>query len=303
MAEASNIRYWIAAARPRTLPLAMASIAMGGFLAAYFRAFNWTIFLLTVGTTVGLQVLSNFSNDYGDSVHGADHQQRVGPSRMVQSGVISLNQMKMAMWTTGVLTFILGLLLIINSLGFNNTSFYFFLFLGLVAIFAAINYTSGSKPYGYSGWGDFSVLLFFGVVAVLGSYYLQTGSFEWLNILPALSCGLFATAVLNVNNIRDISSDRQAGKYSIPVRVGKPAAIRYHWALLVIGLVSSLVFVALNFQSFWQLLFLVISPLLIINGQAVSNKESSELDPYLKQMALTTLLYVLVFGLGLVLSS
>ena len=297
------MKAWIEAARPRTLPLAVASIAMGGFLAGFQGSFNWVIFLLTVATTISLQILSNLANDYGDSQHGADHQHRMGPPRMVQIGAISAASMKRAIRIAVLLTLLWGLALLFVSMDPQAPSFYVFLVLGIVAIIAAINYTSGPRPYGYSGFGDFSVVVFFGLLGVLGSYYLQTLSFKWENILPAISCGLFATAVLNINNIRDLESDQQAGKLSIPVRIGRKAATRYHWGLLVTALGCSILFVQLDYRSPWQWLFLVIVPLLWANAKAVANKEGLELDPYLKQMALTTLLYVLTFGAGLILSN
>lgn len=296
----SAIKAWITAARPRTLPLAAASICMGGFLASFHGTFDWTVFLLTLSTTFLLQILSNLANDYGDHHHGADHQERIGPARMVQTGAISPESMKTAIIMLGVVTLMAGIWLLVRSLGFNSFEFYVFLFLGLLSLAAAVNYTAGKKPYGYRGWGDLAVLLFFGFIAVLGTYFLQTSGFRWDNVLPALSCGLFATAVLNVNNIRDIESDSKAGKLSIPVRIGRKMAIRYHWCLLTAGILCSTVYVILNYVSSWQWMFLVVLPLLYLNGRAVHSKKGKELDPYLKQMALTTLLYVISFGLGLV---
>ncbi len=298
----NSLKAWITAARLRTLPLAAASICMGGFLASASGDFHWNIFVLTLLTTLLLQILSNLANDYGDFHHGADHQERVGPSRMVQSGEITPEKMKSALVILGIVTFATGIWLLVKSLGFQSTSFYIFLCLGLLSIAAAIYYTAGDKPYGYRGWGDLAVLIFFGLVAVFGTFFLQTTSFRWLNLLPALSCGLFATAVLNVNNIRDLESDKQAGKLSIPVRIGRKAAITYHWGLLFTGLVCSVLFVIIDFNSPWQWLFLLVIPLLYINARAVQKHSGSALDPYLKQMALTTLCYVLLFGLGLIIA-
>ena len=290
------------AARPRTLPLAAASISMGGFLAYFHGRFDWIVFFLTLITTFLLQILSNLANDYGDNKHGVDHQGRVGPQRMVQSGLITPHSMRKAMAWIGVITLLIGTWLIIRSVGFNSRPFYIFLLLGLLSIVAAVNYTSGKKPYGYQGLGDLSVVLFFGLVGVFGSYFLQTSSIQWDNLLPALSCGLFATAVLNINNIRDIESDKEAGKLSIPVRVGRSIAIKYHWALLVTGLGCSIIFIAIHYSSPWQLMFLVTIPMIYRNGQAVQTKSGAALDPYLKQMAVTTLIFVFSFGTGLLLS-
>lgn len=300
--KSKYLRAWLQAFRLRTLPLALSSIAMGGFLAASAGAFQWTIFLLCVSTTILLQILSNLANDYGDSVHGADHAERKGPSRAVQSGAISARQMKWAVIFFVVLSLASGISLLLVSFGWNWNALLFFLGLGILSIIAAIAYTVGKKPYGYSGLGDFSVLLFFGLVGVMGSYYLFTKSISWLEMLPALSCGFFSIGVLNINNIRDIESDRVAGKFSIPVRIGKEKAILYHWFLLISGIAASLVYMTLTYQSPLQFLFCFTILLFLRNGLAVSQKPSAELDPYLKQMALSTLLFVVLFGVGLIAS-
>ncbi len=290
---------WLHAFRLRTLPLALACIGMAGFLAAAAGKFDPILFALCCLTTVFLQVLSNLANDYGDSKNGADHDGRKGPLRAVQSGAISATQMRAAVVLFSLLSLGCGLLLLWFSFGNNWRALTFFFGLGLLSIAAAIGYTMGKRPYGYVGLGDISVLIFFGLVGVMGSYYLFTHSISWMEILPALSCGLFSIAVLNINNIRDIESDRTAGKFSIPVRVGKQNAARYHWALLSGGLLSAVGYMILHYHSPWQFLFLLTLPLLIKNGLSIHNRPSHELDPFLKQMALSTLLFVLLFGIGL----
>lgn len=298
----NNTRIWIKAFRLRTLPLAISCIAMGGFLASAAGAFRWSVFGLCVLTTIFLQILSNLANDYGDSIHGADSADRKGPSRAVQSGAVTKRQMRTAVVIFILLSLISGVSLLLVSFGLQWKAIFFFFGLGVLSILAAIAYTVGKRPYGYAGLGDISVLLFFGLVGVLGSYYLFTKNFTALEILPALSCGFFSIAVLNINNIRDIDSDRKAGKFSIPVRIGRENAIFYHVFLLVAGWLSSLVYTTFTYTSPWQLLFLLSLPLFIKNAKAVSTRPSHELDPYLKQMALSTLLFVLLFGLGLVVS-
>ena len=291
---------WISAFRLRTLPLALSCIVMGSFLAADAGFFNGAIFTLCVTTTILLQILSNLANDYGDSINGADHAERQGPLRQVQSGSISLSAMKSAMIIVVILSLLSGLTLLFVAFGLDWKAFTFFLGLGLLSIVAAITYTAGRKPYGYAGLGDVSVLIFFGLVGVMGSYYLFTRQLSWSPLLPALSCGLFSVAVLNVNNIRDIESDQQAGKLSIPVRIGRDKAIVYHWLLISLGLLSGVIFTAIHFGSIWQWMFLIVLPLFIKNGLGVAkNKEASAIDPYLKQMAISTLLFVLTFGVGL----
>lgn len=295
------VKVWLQAFRLRTLPLALACIGMAGFLAAAVGQFDLPLFLLCCLTTILLQILSNLANDYGDSVNGADHEDRKGPMRAVQAGIISAIQMRKAVVVFSLLSLVCGISLLWFSFGWNWRALILFFGLGLLSIAAAIGYTVGKKPYGYIGLGDISVLLFFGLVGVMGSYYLFTHSISWKELLPAISCGVFSIAVLNINNIRDIESDRSAGKFSIPVRIGKPKAVIYHWLLLIIGLTAAIVYTLLQYQSPWQFLFLITIPLFIKNGLSVQNRTSAELDPFLKQMALTTLLFVVLFGVGLIL--
>jgi 1,4-dihydroxy-2-naphthoate polyprenyltransferase len=298
-----TIGNWIQAFRLRTLPLALSSIAMGGFLAAAAGMFRWSIFLLCILTTIFLQVLSNLANDYGDSIHGADSAERKGPSRAVQTGSISPAAMKTAIIIFAILALVSGVTLLLVAFGVNWKGIGFFLLLGLLSIGAAIAYTVGKKPYGYLGLGDLSVFIFFGLVAVLGSYYLFAGQIFLTHLLPATSCGLFSVAVLNINNIRDIDSDRLAGKYSVPVRIGRKNAVVYHWFIVLGGLLAAFLYTMLNFVSIWQLLFLLTIPLFLRNLTAVSRKSSLSLDPYLKQMALSTLAFVILFGVGLLLGT
>ena len=293
------MKHWVKAFRLRTLPLALASIGMGAFLAASAGKFNSEVFALCALTTILLQVLSNLANDYGDSVHGADGARRTGPSRAVQSGVISLKAMRNAIILFSALSLLSGIGLIYLAFGWSPQVFGFFLSLGVLAILAAITYTAGYKPYGYMGLGDISVLIFFGLVGVMGSAYLYEQALKWEYLLPAISTGLFSVGVLNVNNIRDIDSDKEAGKISIPVRIGRTKAVVYHWVLLGTGFALGLTYVLMNYTSYWQLIIVLALPGLIKNAKAVKqHTESSKLDPFLKQMALTTLLYVVLFGVG-----
>lgn len=273
---------------------------MASFIAFYKGLFRWEVLLFAVLTTTLLQILSNLANDYGDSYHGADSIDRKGPVRAVQSGIISPEEMKKAMVLFAALSFISGVLLLYVSI----SGFYVFLSfiaLGILAIVAAITYTSGPKPYGYVGLGDISVFMFFGVVGVLGTYYLHTMEFSPKLILPALSLGLFSTSVLNINNIRDIDSDTKAGKKSIPVRIGRAAAVKYNWFLIITGNIALVVFVIME-QAWGGLLALLMAPVMMKIGQAISKKKktSKEIDPYLKKMAISTLVWVMAFGTGII---
>jgi 1,4-dihydroxy-2-naphthoate octaprenyltransferase len=294
---------WISAFRPRTLPLALASILTGGFLAKSTGQFNGLVVTLAALTTILLQILSNLANDYGDSQNGADSVHRQGPLRAVQSGAITPAEMKRAMWGFSIAALASGIALLLVALGAAGTWVLLaFFVLGLAAIWAAVNYTAGSRPYGYAGLGDVSVFLFFGIVGVCGTYFLQARSLPLAVLLPAAALGCFATAVLNVNNIRDIASDELAGKITVPVRLGPRHARRYHWLLLLLGVGGTVVYVALTYHSPWQWLFVLSLPLFAFNGYQVwSRQESPRLDPLLKQMALSTLVFTILFGLGQVL--
>ncbi|NCF66751.1 MAG: 1,4-dihydroxy-2-naphthoate polyprenyltransferase [Chloroflexi bacterium] len=296
----NNRKVWIEAVRPRTLPLAVASIVMGSALAAVWQPFNWTVAILCVLTAVLLQILSNLANDFGDSQHGADHARREGPKRAVQSGAISEKTMLRAIAIAALLSMVSGLALLWFAFGDDARElFILFVLLGALAIIAAIAYTAGFRPYGYAGLGDLSVLLFFGWLGVMGTYFLHTLRFDWLIIFPATCSGLLAVAVLNVNNIRDAESDRLAGKRTISVRIGPKRARVYHWMLLATAVLCACVYALLVYSSLWQFLFVLAVPLLIKNGLAVWRTQSPrEINPLLKQLSLVTLLFVLLFSVG-----
>ena len=299
------MKNWIIAFRLRTLPLALATVGMGSFLAAYENRFSLEVFLLTSLTTVLLQILSNLANDYGDSVHGADHQGRTGPSRAVQSGLISLKKMRRAVILFAVMSLISGVTLLFRVFETDILMVIGWLVVGCMAIFAAITYTAGKKPYGYLGLGDLSVFLFFGIVGVIGTEFMHTRSFEILHLLPAASTGLLAVAVLNVNNIRDIESDRAAGKFSIPVRIGRDAAGIYHRFLMYGALLFALIFNVSDGTGFLQpqkFLFLLLIPIFISIDRAIHKIPSENLDPWLRKMALSAFAFMLLFGAGLMLT-
>lgn len=289
---------WLHAVRLRTLPLALASIFAGSILAKSMNVFRWEILVLAALTTIFLQILSNLANDYGDTVNGADHVDRTGPVRAVQSGIISLAEMKNAMYLFGALSLISGLLLLYFAVQ-SLALFFIFLGLGIASIWAAVSYTSGSNPYGYLGLGDISVFIFFGLLGVIGTFFLHSIDFNSNVVWIGISMGFFSTTVLNINNIRDIESDQIAGKRSIPVRIGKEAAIKYNWVLILGGNISLLVFSYLT-QNWGGCLAFLALPLMIHIGFGVAKgKVSDEIDPFLKKMALSTLLWVILFGIGL----
>ena len=227
------LRHWLLAARPHTLPLATASALCGGVSAALYGRQNGLILGLCVLTAVLLQIFSNLANDYGDACHGADSPLRRGPERMVSTGRIGRTSMKRGLAVSALLCCLSGAVLIACALPDSGAAGrLLWLLMGAAAVTAAFTYTAGRKPYGYSGWGDVSVLVFFGWLGVLGSEYLQTGRLNAWSWLPATALGLWCSMVLNLNNMRDITADAAAGKATIAVRLGLRRAKRYHAVLL-----------------------------------------------------------------------
>lgn len=292
----------MSAFRLRTLPLSLSSIALGSFLAEGIGAFRWSVFLLAALTTLFLQILSNLANDYGDSVKGVDNADRIGPQRSVQSGAISSKSMRNAIVVFSVLSLVSGVWLILEgTVGLNQLYVFGFLALGLGAIAAAIKYTVGERPYGYSGMGDLFVFIFFGLTGVAGTYFLHTHRFDWIVLLPASAIGCLSAGVLNLNNLRDRENDKRSGKNTLVVKLGARVGKIYHLTLLIVAVSAGVIFTALNYHSPTQLLFLITLPLLFINSRAVlTNEKPRELDPQLKKLALTTFLFALTFGTGLI---
>lgn len=299
----TKTKAWISAMRLRTLPLALSCIMLGSFLAAQKGVFNFNICILAVLTTIVLQVLSNFANDFGDGIKGTDNEERIGPERALQSGIISPSEMKAAVIVSSTLSLLLGIWLIVEAFGVDQFwRISIFLVLGLASIVAAVKYTMGKKAYGYSGFGDLFVFLFFGLVGVVGSYYLYTKYVDLLVFLPAISFGMLSAGVLNLNNMRDQESDLNAGKNTLVVKIGAKAAKKYHAFLLITPVVLCFLYNLLQYKNIYQFLFLLVVPVLLKNLLIV-NKEDDlvKLDPLLKQLAITSMLFALLFGLGQVL--
>jgi 1,4-dihydroxy-2-naphthoate polyprenyltransferase len=291
---------WTEAIRLRTLPLAIASPVLGSFFAFSENLFRWDVFFLAAATTLLLQILSNLANDYGDYKTGADNSERIGPRRLVQSGIISPPIMKRAVLITIILSLIFGLALIFTGTrGEGQMTRLFFILLGLGAIAAAITYTMGKNPYGYKGLGDIFVFLFFGLTGVLGTYFLHTANINFWLVLPAASIGFLSVGVLNLNNLRDYESDKKANKRTMVVILGSRKARIYHLLLVSGSLVTGLLYILFNFHSGFQFLFVFVIPLLVNNIMVVFNNTSpTELYPELRKLAIITLLFALSFGLG-----
>ena len=292
---------YIKAARLRTLPLSVSGIILGSFL-AYFMVDgekNYLIFILALLTTIAFQVLSNFANDYGDGIKGTDLN-RVGEQRMVGSGLISHQDMKKAVIITSVISLLLATGLIYVAFGAENFMYSLLFFsLGILAILAAIKYTVGSSAYGYSGFGDIFVFIFFGLVSVCGTYFLYTKSLNWLVILPAISIGLLSTAVLNLNNMRDIITDAATYKNTLALKLGAKKAKKYHYALISIALKTALIFMLISFNSWYSFLGIIaFIPLVLHIKKVKAIKEPKNFDPELKKLALSTVLLAILIGVG-----
>ena len=299
----ARLESWVKAARLRTLPLSVSGIIVGTCMAASRRHFDVWIFVLALVTTIGFQILSNFANDYGDGLKGTDNKDRVGPQRAIQSGEISPAQMKKGMTITSVLTIAVALLLIYLSFGKEHPIYaILFILLGVGSIIAAIKYTVGDNAYGYSGLGDVFVFLFFGLLSVCGSFFLYAKTIDFTVFLPAFSVGLLSVGVLNLNNMRDMESDKKAGKITLVVRIGAEFARYYHYYLIGASFLFALMYTSLRFSSAFQFLFLIAYiPLFTHLVRVNKTRDVKLLDPELKKLALSTFLFSFLFGIGLVL--
>lgn len=293
----SKTKAFIEAARLRTLPLSVSGIIVGSAMAMAAGGFRADIFALCILTTIGLQVISNFANDYGDGVKGTDNEDRVGPVRALQSGAVTPAEMKKAVIISSVITLALALVLIYVAFGKDNFLFsVIFFILGLAAVIAAIRYTVGASAYGYRGLGDVFVFIFFGLVSVAGSYFLYEKTLPADIWLPATTVGLLSVGVLNLNNIRDRRSDIKAGKFTMAVKLGSDRARLYHWGLLLVAMILSALYLLLNFKHPINTLFLLsYIPLGFHLRRFYNTKTDEDLDPELKKLAISTFLYSVLF--------
>ena len=292
-----SLRIWLDAARPKTLPLALVSILTGSVLAYSTHQFSWMIAILAFLTATLLQILSNLANDYGDAVKGTDNDKRLGPVRAIQSGAVTQADMKQAIVINIVLTMLAGLALVFYALD-SLQSILAFIGLGVLAIVAAIAYTVGNKPYGYVGLGDVSVVIFFGLLGVAGTFFLHTGIVAPLLVLPAIGCGLLAVAVLNINNMRDIENDEECGKRTVAVRLGQKNAKHYHTLLLAGAVVAFIVYLLLQPVPVWLSLPFLLSVLVIYkHGKAVWQAEQpAQIAPMMPVIVKCSLVTNLLFA-------
>jgi 1,4-dihydroxy-2-naphthoate octaprenyltransferase len=296
----ANVKIWINAMRLRTLPLSLATILTGNFIAVAIDKNITSVFILTVITTVFLQILSNLANDLGDHLKGTDNDQRLGPLRATQSGKITVAEMKAGILIFIILSLASGIsLLVVSKL--NTQLFFIFLGLGIASILAAIFYTMGKKPYGYRAMGDLFVFIFFGLIGVGGSFYLNTGELFYELIFPAISVGFFSTGVLNMNNMRDHENDKKQNKITLVVLLGIEKAKIYHTVLITGGMLSTAFFVLHNYTEPKNLLFLLSYPLFTTHLIRVwKNKNEKEYDPELKKLAIAAFLFSVLLGISII---
>lgn len=301
---------FIQAARLRTLPLSMSGIILGAFLARWRlveegQSWDWQVFALAMLVTLLYQVLSNFANDYGDGVKGTDQlRNQEAEQRAVASGKISAQQMKNAVWITAGLSLLATVLLLYKAF-FPSfiQEFWVFIGLGVACILAAIGYTMGKKPYGYLGLGDMMVFIFFGLVSVGGSYFLFTKEWHWDILLPASAIGMMSAAVLNLNNMRDIESDALSVKKTLALRLGFRNAMIYQMILLQLPLILILIFLMMNnlhiqgkYYAF--IVMVMLFPTAGLRRKILQTKEPRQLDPFLKQVGIITLMIAILLAAG-----
>ena len=295
-----KFKTWVSAARLRTLPLSVSGILVGTGIAAQAGYFSLAVFSLALTTTLGLQILSNFANDYGDFVKGTDNEDRVGPQRALQSGLITQAEMYYGMVITACATALFALMLIFVAFGWENLLYIIlFTLLGAAAIAAAIKYTIGERAYGYRGLGDVFVFLFFGIVGVYGCYFLYALDWDWRVLLPASAIGVLSAGVLNLNNMRDRISDKKAGKHTLVVKLGPGRAKQYHYLLVLSAIFFMVIYTALTYQGWDDILYwIAFVPLLRHLKVVMGNRDPEVLDPELKVLAISTFLMAVLFTLG-----
>ncbi len=266
------MKKWIIGARIKTLPAAISPVLIG---TSYAEKINWINALLALVVALFLQIAVNFSNDFSDGLRGSDDL-RVGPIRLVASGLATATAVRNASYLCFLLAAIAGLIL---ALSISK----WLIVIGVISILAAWGYTGGKKPYGYSGFGEFSVFVFFGLVATIGSYYVQSREINWQILLLSIPVGFLSCAILVINNLRDISSDKLVGKRTLAVLIGEQQTRNFYVALLVIAQLVSLVASVVEIKMLLTLLGipLLISPI----KKVLSGVEGIELIPILEKTA------------------
>ena len=287
--------------RLRTLPLSLAGISLGIMLAYAGHSVPWYVILLTILTTVSLQILSNMSNELGDWLSGVDGTGREGPKYGIEGGGLTEDEMRSCIRIMVLVCCILGLGMIRASF---KTIFCIesesLIVLGAAAIWAAMHYTLGKKPYGYRGLGDIFVFLFFGLVPVTGGFFVCAQVIEPTTLIPGAAIGLFSVGVLNVNNMRDMKSDA-ANRITVPLKLGEHRAKIYHTTLIAGGWCLMLLFTILFTHGWLPYLYVITLPLYIKHLNGVWKRSGRELDPMLPMLVISTFIFALLAGTGYIL--
>lgn len=294
----ATLKAWWRAARPRTVLLSFSGILMGGFL-AYAEQSNpnkWALVLCAL-TAITLQILSNLANDYGDFKKGVDNAHRTGPQRTLQSGALTEHQMQIGIGFIAVVVFVFGALLIFVVARLTWRELAAFAIMGVAAVLAALLYTLGKHPYGYRGLGDLFCFLFFGWVAVVGTYYLATKTIDFTVLLPATVMGCCSNAVLNINNMRDYENDKASGKNSLVVKMGLRNAFIYHVILIVASFLCLTAFLILKKTPFYSYAFWLLFPLFLKDLLTINRSLKTGVpDLLLPKQVLHTFLLTVAFG-------
>lgn len=298
----AHLKSWISASRLRTLPLSVSGAIVGSSYAYFLDVFNVSIFILIILTTLSFQILSNLANDYGDGVKGTDNDSRIGPKRALQSGTISAKQMRLAVLFNAIISGILSLSLIMLVFDLDQLlNALIFMVLGGLSIYAAISYTVGKSAYGYKALGDLMVYIFFGLLSVLGTFFLFAQQIDFRLLLPASSVGLLSAAVLNLNNMRDLDSDQKSKKNTLAGYFGPKNAKVYHFSLVLLAIILMLIFqYIMSFSKLMFVTWIAFIPLFFHLKSIYYITNPKAYDPQLKLVALSTFALSMLFASALI---
>ena len=292
----NGLQIWLIAARPRTLPAAVAPVLVGTALAWTVGSLDWIAFIAAALGALFIQVGTNLSNDYSDARRGADTEERLGPVRVTAGGLVPPKQVLVATYASFGMAVLCGVYLIIIAGPV-------LLLIGAASILAGVLYTGGPRPYGYEGFGEVFVFTFFGIVAVTGSYYVQRQALEWEAFVLAVPVGLLASAILVVNNVRDLDTDRRAGKKTLAVRLGRANTRRLFAAMLALAYPTALIPSLVGSLNAWPLLVVLTIPIAVALVKTVaSHTDGPTLNSALAKSGLLELAFCLLLTIGLLLN-
>ncbi len=294
-AKPSLIRTWIMASRPKTLPAAIIPVLVGTAVAIAYGKFAAIPALAALIASCFIQIGTNFANDYFDFKKGADTDDRLGPTRVTQAGLIAPEQVKYATALAFAIAALIGIYLIVIG-GWP------ILAIGIASIISGIAYTGGPYPLGYNGLGDVFVFIFFGIIAVTGTFYVQALTWSAPALIASIPVGLLATAILVVNNYRDIDTDVIAGKRTLATRIGRPATRAQYWIMILGAYLIPILQFSVYGNAPWILLPLLSLPLAIVRARSISQKTGRELNPLLGQTGQLLMIFGILYAIGIALA-